>query len=343
MQTIAKLPASDRQALFIETGVKLGLPPFHIEKDFWVCWTLAALFNDKSVGPNLTFRGGTSLSKGWQCIERFSEDLDIAMSRDWVSKEALSDSVENITPQAMEKRLSKLRKECRIAINEIIFPCLHHHLSNVLGEANKTWSLEVESLEKARDPFCIYFYYPTVGFHSPTNYHRAAVKLELSGRAEGVPIEVRKVQSYVTQKFSGFVDDADLQVPCVRPERTFWEKASLLHELNTRPEIKPLPARQARHLYDLHRLWQHLEVHKIHGFGKLFETVKKHRQSFFAYKWVDYEYLSPRALVLHPPEDRIDVWKADYGAMKSMFFGDHPSFEELSASIETIQSSLTMS
>lgn len=339
---IAKLPASDRQALFIETGIKLGLPPFHIEKDFWVCWTLAALFNDKTVGSNLTFRGGTSLSKGWQCIERFSEDIDLAMARNWINKEASSDLMENITPQMMEKRLSKLRKECRVAINEIILPCLHHQVSNVFGEVNNTWSLEVESLEKARDPFCIYFYYPTVGFHAPANYHRAAVKLELSGRAEGIPIEVRKIQSYVTQEFPAFVDDSELKVPCVRPERTFWEKASLLHELNTRPEMKPLPARQARHLYDLHRLWHHLEIYRVRGFSNLFETVKKHRQSFFGYKWIDYEQLSLRELMLHPPEDRLAVWKSDYGAMKSMFFGEQPSFEEISESIQTIQRLLGM-
>ncbi|MFI0348586.1 MAG: nucleotidyl transferase AbiEii/AbiGii toxin family protein [Chthoniobacterales bacterium] len=339
MNFISQLPATDRQAIFTETGVKLGLPPFHIEKDFWVCWTLSTLFKNELVGPNLAFRGGTSLSKGWQCIERFSEDIDLSISRNWISSE-LDPSEKNIASNEREKRLRKLRKECRSAITEILIPLLNSQLSTLREDV--TCSLEVESLEKARDPFCIYLYYPTVGFNFPANYHRPAVKIELSGRAEGWPIESRRIQSYVTQQFSNFSDDLDLHIPCVRPERTFWEKVSLLHELNTRPERKPLAARQSRHLYDLYQLWQHLEIYKAPGFYDLFEIVKKHRQSFFAYQWVDYDKLSQRDLILHPPEDQISTWKADYAAMESMFFGKHPSFEEIRKSIRTIQSTLAI-
>lgn len=80
MKRIATMSAKERREIFTEAGAQLGFLPFHVEKDFWVCWTLAALFEDDAAGPNLAFRGGTSLSKGWQCINRFSEDIDLALN-----------------------------------------------------------------------------------------------------------------------------------------------------------------------------------------------------------------------------------------------------------------------
>ena len=84
MNILASLPRDERRALFTETGASLGLDPFYVEKDFWVCWVLEVLFNNETTGPHLTFRGGTSLSKAWAVIERFSEDVDLAMSRPWL-------------------------------------------------------------------------------------------------------------------------------------------------------------------------------------------------------------------------------------------------------------------
>jgi predicted nucleotidyltransferase component of viral defense system len=88
MNRIASLSSAERRAVFNEAGVSLGLPPFHVEKDFWVCWVLGTLFGDAGVGPHLTFRGGTSLSMGWGLIERFSEDIDLAMARSshWIRR-----------------------------------------------------------------------------------------------------------------------------------------------------------------------------------------------------------------------------------------------------------------
>ena len=104
MNAIAKLPPKERGQIVTEAGARLGFAPFHVEKDFWVCWTLASLFRSERIGENLVFRGGTSLSKGWQCIERFSEDIDLAINRSWVGGEELVELKAGITTSERERR-----------------------------------------------------------------------------------------------------------------------------------------------------------------------------------------------------------------------------------------------
>ena len=155
MNTIATLPVKERRALFNETGVRMGLPPFHIEKDFWVCWALAVLFDNAEVGPHLTFRGGTSLSKGWGLIERFSEDIDLAMARAWFG--VLKDPAEKgIVSAERDRRLKGLRDECRRMITQVLCPVIEKEA----GTLKEPMKIEVEPLDKARDPFCIYTLLP---------------------------------------------------------------------------------------------------------------------------------------------------------------------------------------
>lgn len=333
MKKIAALSAGERRELFNETGVRMGLPPFHVEKDFWVCWTLGVLFGDAKVGPHLTFRGGTSLSKAWGLIERFSEDIDLAMARDWFGP--LADPGEaGINTAERDRRLQALRHECRRAINEVLLPVLDAAAKGLKEKLR----LEVEPLQNARDPFCIHVQYPQAGFSAPVSYNKAAVKIELSGRAAGWPMQVREIEPYVAMQFPTIDPQAKCTLSCVKPERTFWEKAALLHEQNVRPETNQLAARQARHLYDLTRLWSVMPAGD--GFRALWDGVVKHRRSYFDYKWVDYETLTPanlQILQIVPSDGRLGEWEADYRAMRAMFYGKAPGFEEVVQSLRMIQ------
>ena len=127
-------------------------------------------------------------------------------------------------------------------------------------------------------------------------------------------------------------------IASVKPARTFWEKASLLHELYTRPDSREVAARQARHLYDLVRLWGHVADEP--GLMELFTQVKAHRREFFNYGWVDYETLGITDLVLVPPADQLATWRADYQAMGPMFIGEPPAFDTIIESIEAIEAGL---
>ena len=335
MNTVAHLSAEDRRALFTETGVRMGLPPFHVEKDFWVCWVLAVFFNDASVGPNLTFRGGTSLSKAWGIIERFSEDIDLAMSRAWLG-DAKEPGAAGITSSEKERRLKALRDECREMITKVLQPVLEKAAATL----QEPYRIEIEPLEKARDPFCLYFEYPGTGLQPPEEYNKAMVKIELSGRADGWPMEGRTIRPYVAEAFPEQTRDPQQALSCVRPERTFWEKAALVHEQNIRPGDQTLAPRQARHLYDLVRLWN-AKVSDADGFQNLFDGVKAHRRTYFDYKWVDYETLTPRSLVLVPPEERLSAWRADYEAMQAMFINAPPHFEEILDRLRGIEGALS--
>lgn len=126
-------------------------------------------------------------------------------------------------------------------------------------------------------------------------------------------------------------------MPVVNPARTFWEKAALVHEQLCRPEGRPPAVFQARHLYDLHRLWQQPEIVEAAGKAALFHNVMQHRAAFFGYKWMDYANLTVADLKLVPSNTQESMWREDYARMKAMFFTVPPPFDEVLASLREIE------
>jgi len=332
MNTIAQLSARDRRDLFTEAAARSGLPPFHLEKDFWVCWTLKVLFGHDETGQHLTFRGGTSLSKAWRIIERFSEDIDLSISRQWFEDEK-DPGESGLSPSEVEKRLAKLRRHCRTAIETKLRPVLEEAIASLPGSPR----IELEPLGQARDPFCIYVHYPQTDLKVPEDYNRPSVKVELSGRAEGWPMELRSFRPYAVEHFAQLQEGAEITVPAVSPARTFWEKAALVHEQLCRPGERPPAAFQARHLYDLHCLWQQPKIVKAPGMAELYHSVRQHRAAFFGYKWMDYANLTAADLKLVPTTAQESMWREDYARMKAMFFKAPPSFDDVLASLGEIE------
>ena len=334
MKQIIELTSAERAEVFTQAGAELGLPAFYVEKDFWVCWVLGLLFGNDPMGPHLTFRGGTSLSKGWGLIDRFSEDIDLAMSREWVDADLPNPSEEGIGTEEKRRRLRRLRHACRQAIRDDLLPLLKSESAH-LGERA---GIEVIALDDARDPFVLDFVYPRGGFEVPGDYHRAVVKIELSGRADDWPQKERAIEPFVAKAFPQLGPWSPLQIACVTPARTFWEKAALLHERYAQGGEVQLGARQARHLYDLVQLWENVKDEE--GLAVLFDGVKLHRKTFFNYGGIDYDSLIPSDLVLIPPDDQIDAWRSDYQAMGPMFIGDPPTFDRLIEDIKHIEDSM---
>lgn len=155
-------------------------------------------------------------------------------------------------------------------------------------------------------------------------------------------MEPRSFRPYVAETFPQFAPDVDVTIPTVSPARTFWEKAALVHEQLSRPGDRPLPAFQARHLYDLHRLWQRTEVTQAPGLAALFESVKQHRATFFGYNWMDYARLNPSNLKLVPDNEKAAAWRDDYARMRPMFFTTPPAFDDLLIHLREIEKSLTI-
>ena len=326
MDAFLKLTPADRLDAFMEVNRAMGLDAASVEKDFWVCWTLRELFSLPGIGDHLTFKGGTSLSKAWKLIERFSEDIDII-----VDKEVLGfggDSAPDQAPSNKQRkaRLEGLMEACRQWVQGTLQPALTSRISETLGETG--WQLEVDP--DIPDGQCLLFHYPTAFPASAAGYVRPVVKIELGARSDDWPAEEKPILPYVTEHFPAFDPAPAFHVRVLAAERTFWEKACLLHEETFRPPGKPRKFRMARHYYDLWCLLSAGIGEKALAQTALFERVAEHRELFFRFSWVDYTSHKPGSFRLVPPPEHLADWKSDYAAMLGpMFFGETPTFGEI--------------
>ena len=324
--------SEDRRRIVCEQAQdELGLPPATIEKDFWVCWTLKKLFNLPQWGSMLTFKGGTSLSKGWALIQRFSEDIDIVINRDALGFGG--DKAPDRAPSRKQrrKRLDDLKAVSHHCVNQTLRPLL---AKSIAQDMPKTLSWQIDPDPDDPDEQTLFFAYPTA-FVEQTAYLPQMVKIELGARSDTEPTENIDIQPYLKDAFPDLFLHARFSVRAVSRERTFWEKAMLLHEETFRPPDKKRKARMARHYYDLYCLIRAGIGHNAAGDLDLFWRIATHRQVYFRYTWVDYDTLRPGRLKLVPPDAQLSAWKSDYTAMKDeMFFGKPPEFEDL---IETVR------
>ncbi len=305
---------------------RLALPPATIEKDFWVCWTLKKLFDLPEWGSHLTFKGGTLLSKGWALIERFSEDIDIVINRDALGFGG--DMAPDRAPSKKQtrKRLDALKVASQDCVSKTLLPLLVEAVSQEMP-AELSWQLDPDPDDP--DAQTLLLAYPTA-FADQMAYLRQVVKIELGARSDTEPTLDVDIHPYLEDAFPDLLTQTHFSVRAVSPERTFWEKAMLLHEETFRPPEKKRQARMARHYYDLYRLINAGIGHKASGDLELFERIAAHRQVYFRYAWVDYDTLCPGRLQLVPPDEQLANWKSDYTAMKDeMFFGEPPEFDDL--------------
>ena len=335
MNEFLTIPDDRRRLVCDQTGAQLNMPAATVEKDFWVCWVLEKLFQLPSWGPHLTFKGGTSLSKGWQLIRRFSEDIDIVIDREPLGFGGEDAPDKAPSKKQTKKRLDALRETSQTCVAEQIHP----QLVEVIAEdipAEWQWALVPDPDDP--DAQSIQFIYPTA-FPDRREYLRQAVKIELGARSDTAPTQDIQIQSYIADAFSGFFKKPDFVVRAVSPVRTFWEKAMLLHEETFRTlDKKQRKARMARHYYDLYCLIRAGIAAEAAKDLELFHEIAHHRQIYFRYTWVDYSTLQPGQLRLMPRDEQMANWRTDYNAMQDdMFFGDVPPFGDLMQVVEEFQ------
>lgn len=336
MNAFLQLPAERRRLAFQQVDESMGLQAFSVEKDFWVCWTLRELFTLPGIGEHLTFKGGTSLSKAWKLIERFSEDIDLI-----VDKEALGfggDAAPDKAPSNKQRRLrlEALMAACREWVQGRLLPGLTDRIQAALGDTS--WKIEVDP--DMPDGQCLLFHYPSVFPAGSAGYVPPVVKIELGARSDDWPHEEKSIVPYVIEHIPAFDTDAAFPVRVLAAERTFWEKACLLHEETFRPADKPRKLRMARHYYDLWCLLRAGVGDRAMVDTALFERVAEHREVFFRYSWVDYSTHKPGTFRLSPPPEHLANWRADYHEMLGpMFFGDTPTFEDMMAAAAEFEKS----
>jgi hypothetical protein len=229
-----------------------------------------------------------------------------------------------------------LREASQRCVNETLLPLLSKAISHEMpGELS--WQLDPDPDD--RDRQTLLFTYPTA-FPDQVAYLRQVVKIEMGARSDIEPTQGIDIHPYIAEAFPDQLPQADFSVRAVSPERTFWEKAMLLHEETFRPPEKKRQARMARHYYDLYRLVEAGIGEKASSDLELFDRIAAHRQVYFPHAGVDYDTLCPGRLRLVPPDEQLGDWSSDYAAMKDeMFFGDAPAFEDIIRIVREFQDS----
>jgi hypothetical protein len=327
MDAFLHLAASDRRLACLKVAEIKRLQAASVDKDFWVCWVLRELFSLPDLGSRMTFKGGTSLSKAWGLIERFSEDVDIVVHKGALGFAGDAGPEQAPSRKQRKRRLDDLMATCRGWVQEKLKMALEQSIAKRFGTP-EGWQLEVDP--DADDGLCLLFRYPSAFPAAEAGYVRPVVKIELGARSDDWPSESRGVTPYVAEVLPEAVPDATFPVSALVAERTFWEKAMLLHEETFRPKDKPRKERMARHYYDVWCLITRGVAERAAADRALFERVAAHREIFFRLGWVDYGTLRPGSLRLTPPSDHRAAWEQDYNEMaEAMFYGSRPEFGEI--------------
>ena len=328
MEPFLQLSLERQGAFCAEAQHRLGLPAASVEKDFWVCWMLKQLFTLPDWGSHLTFKGGTSLSKCWKLIERFSEDIDIVVEREVLGFGGANSPETAPSKKQRRARLDALKAECQKRIHTGLKPALEARIRQALP-GGLQWSLSAATTEEDPDGQTLLFNYPGI-LAETASYLRPVVKIEMGARSDIEPFASPLIRPYLAEAFPDTFEPRGFPVRALLPERTFWEKAMLLHEETYRSAEKTRKGRLARHYYDLWCLIQRGVAARAAQDMGLFTRTASHREIYFNWSWMDYRTLRRGTLRLLPLESQMDDWRRDYKAMTGeMFFGPVPTFEEI--------------
>ncbi|MEN8255191.1 MAG: nucleotidyl transferase AbiEii/AbiGii toxin family protein [Verrucomicrobiota bacterium] len=320
MNRFVKLPQPEQTLYFEQASDQMNLSPEAVEKDFWVVWVLSRLFSSELLASKILFKGGTSLSKVFGLIDRFSEDIDLIL--DW-NEVVVEDPM---APRSKTKQ-DAFNKTVSLQSQEYIATTF---LPEVLRLVDGVCSAEIE--ENAPD--VINLCYPS---SFAGEYLRPEIRLEIGPLAQWIPNAQYKVVSYAAEAFPDLFETPACLVNAIKAERTFWEKATILHHEAHRPEESKVPPRYSRHYYDLHLMAQ-AEVKQcaLSDLG-LLKSVVEFKKRFYPRGWAQYDLARPGTMKLIPSGRVVDVMRKDYDAMQDMIFGYRPSFDKILAGLNDLE------
>lgn len=319
------VPDSTKRNAYIQIAEKTGMAPFAVEKDWWVVQALTVIF-EMEIAKHLVFKGGTSLSKAWNVIQRFSEDIDLAIDRRfWGFVGALS-----------KRQIERLRVVSNDYMLNVFYPELQKRFQEKGMNAIK-WDIE-KTDNPEEDPVKIYLYYPEV-IESP-GYLEPRIQIEISCRSLREPFTNKNFRSLIDDEYPEMeFAQKSIEVQTVNPERTFLEKIFLLHEEFHRPVDKIRVTRLSRHLYDIYHLSKTEYAEKAINDKELYETIVVHRHKFTRVGGVNYNEHNPQSINPIPIPQVIEAWKEDYKIMlEQMIYEENkPSFEDIITEITALK------
>lgn len=304
----------DLRVLITNTARKKNISEAVIEKDYWVTYFLDYLFNENKWKEYFTFKGGTSLSKCFGIIQRFSEDIDLIL--DW--RVLGYDKLEPWLIRSNTKQ-DKFNK----GINEKTERFLKEDFLTELVKdfSQEDFEFEIDSL----DPQTVLFSYPKI-FDS--NYLSQTIRLEIGSLAAWTPATNISIIPIIGDAYANIFKEKT-NIRTVSVERTFWEKATILHHEANRPESSKMPHRYARHYYDMYKIANSKYKDKAIKDKELLRKVTEFKMKFYPRKWAKYEDAMDSKLRLVPDKFRFLELENDYKAMSEMIYGEYPSFEEI--------------
>jgi hypothetical protein len=332
LNLFAQMPAAERADAFAETADRKGLPETIVEKDFWVCWVLQQLFSIDALSGRLLFKGGTSLSKIFHAINRFSEDIDLAV--DYAALGFTADRDPRRADISKSRRvaiLDEMMADCRKYIRGEFLEALTARCEEVLGPPVQ-WNLVVS----AQDPNVVQFRYPTSATRS-LPYVSPQVVLELGTHAEFVPRDHFMIRSFISEEFPDLIAGGPIPVTALLAKRTFWEKATILHAEYHRPTEKAFPDRYSRHYYDVAMLGDSPIRADAVADRPLLSQVVRHKETFYPAAWARYDLAHPGSVRLVPPSERLPALEKDYRSMAVMIFGKPPAFDWILTTLANLE------
>ena len=318
MRFIANLPPGDRRALFANAAEKAGLTEAIIEKDFWVCWTLDYLFHRCEWRNDLSFKGGTSLSKAFRLIERFSEDIDIVLN--W---QALGYSISEPWEQRSNTKQDQFNKEA----NERTIDFLRDFfVPSIQAEVSAELNTDIRITPDEDEGQTVLFTYPQE-FSDQSVLQ--VIRLEIGSLGAWTPASDRVIKPYAAEQYGHLFHEPATAIRTVLPERTFWEKATILHHEANRPIDSNMPQRYSRHYYDLYCLAGSWVKEAAFADMELLKKVVDFKRKFYPRSWARYEHAFPGTMKLMPPLHNMKWLENDYTHTQSMIFGVKPGFQKL--------------
>jgi hypothetical protein len=334
VDAFAREPREIRAAAFAETAARMKVQPAIVEKDFWVSWTLKRVFSLGDKIPGLIFKGGTSLSKAYGLIRRFSEDIDLSLDRHDLGFTGERDPTNAASNAARKALLEDLE---RLAIEVIAGPVCDALKTDMAAALGGPVDLRVADDDRQT---LIFAYPASLPAVSAPAYVSPAVRLEFGARSEHLPAEQREVRPFLHDHFPDLLLEPAVTIKTLAAERTFWEKATILHMLHHRDAEKPLGERMSRHYYDLIQLARSDVKARALGDLALLEAVAAHKSVYFRAASAHYDRARPPTLRLSPGPALARGLRADYEGMSEVLFGAPEPFDQLMTSIAALETEI---
>lgn len=318
MYKLIKLPKEELNTVIINTAARKGMNTAIVEKDLWVCITLDYLFHHSKWKNQFAFKGGTCLSKVYHLIERFSEDIDLIL--DWRVLGYSSDEPWEDRSNTKQLKFNEESKDRLFAfLKEEFLPEFKNGMSQMLG-------INCDVYIEDDDLGTVVFAYP----HSfNDNSILNVIRLEIGVLASWVPLNRISVKSFIAEEYPNIVSSSDIELLATTPERTFWEKATILHQEAFRPENSMVPDRYSRHYYDIYCMCKSDIKERALKDPTLLENVAQFKMKFYPRGWARYDLAKFGTLRLMPAEHSLIRLRKDYEDMKSMIYGEYPSFDDI--------------